>query len=157
MRSPKHWCGSVAASAGLGRTIWCSPTAVTLCALRLTVFLTTRPPCANVLHRRKHHNAYGAVGLVDPYTGSGTAFDRESGFNEYQIKVKNTGEAASSGPVSVADQLPAGVTFGGTEPEFEGTRHTQQASGEGWHCAVAGGAASATCTRSGLLAPGGEY
>ncbi len=37
-----------------------------------------------------HANAYGAQGGVDPYTGSGTTFSRESGFNAYTIKVKNT-------------------------------------------------------------------
>ncbi len=37
-----------------------------------------------------HENAYGAQGGVDPYTGSATTFDRESGFNAYTITVKNT-------------------------------------------------------------------
>ena len=34
---------------------------------------------------------------VDPFTGSGTTFARESGFNTYTITVKNTAPA-SSGP-----------------------------------------------------------
>src|ERR1039457_1423902 len=54
----------------------------------------------------EHHNAYGDQRAscpggheslpnepdcgVDPYTGSGTTFARESGFNTYTIKVKNT-------------------------------------------------------------------
>jgi hypothetical protein len=44
-----------------------------------------------------HQNAYGQQGGVDPYTGSGTTFDRESGFNAYTIKVKNTGTEAAGG------------------------------------------------------------
>jgi hypothetical protein len=32
---------------------------------------------------------------VDPYTGSGATFDRESGFNAYTITVKNTGDEAT--------------------------------------------------------------
>ena len=44
-----------------------------------------------------HENAYGAQGGVDPYTGSGTTFDRESGFNAYTITVKNTGTETAGG------------------------------------------------------------
>jgi hypothetical protein len=44
-----------------------------------------------------HANAYGAQGGVDPYTGSGTTFDRESGFNAYTITVKNTGTETVGG------------------------------------------------------------
>jgi hypothetical protein len=44
-----------------------------------------------------HANAYGAQGGVDPYTSSGTTFDRESGFNAYTITVKNTGTASAGG------------------------------------------------------------
>jgi hypothetical protein len=44
-----------------------------------------------------HANAYGTQGGVDPYTGSGTTFDRESAFNAYTITVKNTGTEAAGG------------------------------------------------------------
>ena len=40
-----------------------------------------------------HENAYGLQGGVDPYTGSGTTFAQESGFNTYTINVKNTASA----------------------------------------------------------------
>lgn len=51
-----------------------------------------------------HTNAYGAQGGVDPYTGSGTTFDRESGFNAYTLTVKNTGTGTAGG-YGVGDTL----------------------------------------------------
>ena len=45
-----------------------------------------------------HENAYGAQGGVDPYTNSGTTFDRESGYNAYTITVKNTGDETAGYP-----------------------------------------------------------
>jgi hypothetical protein len=41
---------------------------------------------------------------VDPYTGSGTTFSRESGFNTYTIKVKNTGSATLAAGDTLACQ-----------------------------------------------------
>ena len=114
----------------------------------------------------EHHNAYGAEREscpgghqslpgepdcgVDPFTGSATTFDRESGFNEYRITVKNTGEIPSTGSVSVADQLPSGLTLASDT-------EAREASGKGWACAVANGAQSVTCTRSDSLPASGEY
>jgi hypothetical protein len=65
----------------------------------------------------EHHNAYGAQRAecpggheslpgesdcgVDPFTDSGTTFDRESGFNEYEITVSNAGN--ESGGAQTAD------------------------------------------------------
>ncbi|MGO9791462.1 MAG: hypothetical protein ACLP8S_18770 [Solirubrobacteraceae bacterium] len=37
-----------------------------------------------------HENAYGQQGGVDPFTNSGTSFDRGSGDNAYTINVRNT-------------------------------------------------------------------
>jgi hypothetical protein len=41
---------------------------------------------------------------VDPYTGSGTTFSRESGFNTYTIKVKNTASATLTAGDTLACQ-----------------------------------------------------
>lgn len=43
-----------------------------------------------------HANAYGALGGVDPYTGSGATFARESGFNSYTVRVKNEAPVSDS-------------------------------------------------------------
>jgi hypothetical protein len=67
-----------------------------------------------------HVNAYGAQAAscpggheslpgepdcgVDPYTGSGTTFSRESGFNSYTIKVKNTASATLAAGDTLACQ-----------------------------------------------------
>jgi hypothetical protein len=67
-----------------------------------------------------HENAYGAQAAscpggheslpgepdcgVDPYTGSGTTFSRESGFNMYSIKVKNTASATLAAGDTLACQ-----------------------------------------------------
>jgi hypothetical protein len=67
-----------------------------------------------------HANAYGAQAAscpggheslpgepvcgVDPYTGSGTTFSRESGFNTYTVKVKNTGSATLTAGDTLACQ-----------------------------------------------------
>jgi Divergent InlB B-repeat domain len=100
----------------------------------------------------EHHNPYGAQGGVDPFTGSGTTFDRESGGNEYKITVTNTGEAATSGVVTVVDQLPEGIVLAGTT-----TEEVPEVSGEGWTCTVLTGASTATCTRSNGLSSREAY
>jgi uncharacterized repeat protein (TIGR01451 family) len=115
----------------------------------------------------EHHNLYGAERAscpgghqslpgepdcgVDPFTGSGTTFDRESGSNEYRISVKNTGEIPSDGPVSVADEVPNGLTI------YTDFADRQGFLAAGWTCAIATGAHSLTCTRSDPLPPGAEY
>jgi hypothetical protein len=62
-----------------------------------------------------HANAYGQQGGVDPFTRSGTTFDRESGFNAYTITVKNTGtEAAGGERVGVTLACEGGSSSGAT-------------------------------------------
>ena len=56
----------------------------------------------------------------------------------YDITVANTGGAATSAPITLADSLPAGITL-------------TSASGTGWTCA---GTTSITCTFAGSLANG---
>ncbi|TMF08357.1 MAG: DUF11 domain-containing protein, partial [Chloroflexi bacterium] len=60
----------------------------------------------------------------------------------YSLTVNNVGTVASSGLVTVADTLPAGLI-------------PLAASGTGWSCAVAGQAV--TCTRSDALGAGASY
>ena len=69
--------------------------ALLLAALALTATPALAAPTWGI--EMTHQNAYGAQGGVDPYTGSGTTFDRESGFNAYTITVKNTASAAHAG------------------------------------------------------------
>jgi hypothetical protein len=69
-------------------------------ALLLTILALTAAPALAAPTwgiTMEHHNAYGTQGGVDPYTGSGTTFDRESGFNAYTIKVTNTGTETAGG------------------------------------------------------------
>lgn len=58
----------------------------------------------------------------------------------YSIRITNTGEGETSGPVTVVDLLPAGLV--GTS-----------LSGVGWSCSLA----TLTCTRSDHLAAGASY
>ena len=71
-----------------------------------------------------HANAYGAQGGVDPFTGSGSTFDRESGFNAYTITVKNTGDEATG---SVTNTLTCEhgkwFTEGGTSFSYQWLRN----------------------------------
>jgi hypothetical protein len=122
----------------------------------------------------EHHNAYGAQAAscpgsheslpgepdcgVDPYTGSGTTFARESGFNSYTINVKNT--SVAGGPETLVCQagdwtgeptfsyqwLRNGVPIAGAESsEYTVTAEDE---GTGVQCAVTatneGGAAAET-------------
>jgi uncharacterized repeat protein (TIGR01451 family) len=57
---------------------------------------------------------------------------------QYTITVQNTGNGPTSGTVSVADSLPAGLTL-------------VSMTGTGWSCA------SATCSRADVLAAGSSY
>ena len=59
---------------------------------------------------------------------------------EYTIVVTNDGPDATSGLVSVTDNLPAGLT-------------ATAISGTGWNCTLA----TLTCTRSNTLLPGNDY
>src|SRR5258705_303576 len=58
----------------------------------------------------------------------------------YTLTVANIGAAATSGPVTVTDTLPAGLT-------------ATAMSGAGWSCTLA----TLTCARSDVLAPGASY
>ena len=60
----------------------------------------------------------------------------------YRLRVTNSGQAPTTGLVTVTDNLPAGLT-------------PTSASGSGWACAIASQAV--TCTRSDALAPGAGY
>ena len=78
--------------------------AIVLASLALSAAPALAAPVLGIT--MEHHNAYGAQADscpggheslagepdcgVDPYTGSGTTFDRESGFNAYTINVTNT-------------------------------------------------------------------
>src|SRR6202011_2408811 len=62
--------------------------------------------------------------------------------NTYQLVVSNIGSAATSGTVTVADTLPAGLT-------------PSAATGAGWGCAAA--AQTVTCTRIDALASNASY
>ncbi len=60
----------------------------------------------------------------------------------YLVSVRNTGEIASSGVVTVSDRLPAGLTLAATP------------TGSGWSCVGATGASSFSCTSSAVIAAG---
>jgi uncharacterized repeat protein (TIGR01451 family) len=73
---------------------------------------------------------------------AGNFFQGQQGAT-YTLAVSNVGAAASAGPVTVSDNLPAGLT-------------PTAASGPGWSCSVNGQAA--TCTRSDPIAgSSGDY
>src|ERR1039457_278452 len=102
-------------------------------ALLLAFFALTAPPALAAPTwgiAMEHHNAYGAQGGVDPYTGSGTTFDRESGFNAYTITVKNTGTAFAGGQ-GVGDTLSceAGGNTAGASLTYQWLRHGAVISG----------------------------
>lgn len=65
---------------------------------------------------------------------------RVTGMAGYVVTITNTGDAATSGPITVTDTLPAGLTPGG-------------GAGTGWTCQTAG--QTITCTTQGSLAPAG--
>ncbi len=74
-------------------------------------------------------------------TASGSFTQGQSGAG-YILTVTNTGGVATSGIVSVIDNLPTGVS-------------PATVSGPGWSCGISGN--TATCTRSDPLAPGASY
>ena len=96
-----------------------------------------------------HTNPYGTQGGVDPYTASATSFDRDSGFNAYTITLTNTGNAATSGAISVADQLPKGLLLAGSEINVSTQKVISSVP-----CTVAEASTSVQCTIAGALAPG---
>jgi hypothetical protein len=131
-----------------------------------------------------HVNAYGAQAAscpggheslpgepvcgVDPYTGSGTTFSRESGFNMYSIKVKNTASATLAAGDTLACQAGAwqgepAFTYrwlrnGSTIAGAEGSEYTLTAEDEGKaiQCEVTGsnsGGASSFPTKALLVSP----
>src|SRR5260370_18894892 len=71
---------------------------------------------------------------IDPFVRGTT--------NTYQLVVSNIGSAATSGTVTVADTLPAGLM-------------PSTATGTGWGCGAV--AQTATCTRSDALASTASY
>src|ERR1019366_10320978 len=96
---------------------------LTLPALLLTFLAVSAAPALAAPSwgiEMTHANAYGAQAAscpggheslpgepvcgVDPYTGSGTTFSRESGFNSYTIKVKNTAPATLAAGDTLACQ-----------------------------------------------------
>jgi hypothetical protein len=87
---------------------------------------------------------------VDPFTGSGTTFDRGSGNNQYTITIENMGSSPTSGTVTVADELPRGLAL--APPRGVETR----ISATGWQCSAPTTTAFA-CTRSDALAPAVRY
>jgi uncharacterized repeat protein (TIGR01451 family) len=58
----------------------------------------------------------------------------------YTLQVSNSGEGATSGQVTVIDNLPAGLS-------------ATSFSGPGWNCALS----ALACTRNDALAPGASY
>jgi uncharacterized repeat protein (TIGR01451 family) len=60
----------------------------------------------------------------------------------YSIRVLNLGEIATSGPYTIEDRLPAGLTL------------TSTPTGAGWSCTGAAGASSFSCTASTVVAAG---
>jgi len=60
----------------------------------------------------------------------------------YSIRVLNLGEIATSGPYTIEDRLPAGLTL------------TSTPTGTGWSCTGATGASSFSCTSSTVIAAG---
>jgi hypothetical protein len=127
-----------------------------------------------------HANAYGAQAQacphhveepfaptpcgVDPFTLSGTTFDRESGFNTYTITVSNTGSAPTTLPATLEDHLPPGIVLAGTtETGRPGEETADVVSGPGWECHVIrgadglSGATSVACIELSPLAEGHSY
>ncbi len=62
----------------------------------------------------------------------------------YTLKVRNIGQAPSSGAITLSDRLPAGLTLSATP------------SGTGWTCSGAVGASSFSCVSSQIIAAGAE-
>jgi hypothetical protein len=126
-------------------------------ALFVTPAMAVGGPLLSI--KMTHANLYGAQGGVDPHTLSGETFAQESADNSYTITVKNTGETATSGEVSVEDRLPKGIVF--ALNEFGEHRNVN-----GFSCAIvpeafeAGaheGSRAVKCSRTGALLPGASF
>lgn len=88
---------------------------------------------------------------VDPFTGSGTTFAQESGYNTFLVSIKNiaTGEAnGTSGLVTVEVAAPQGV-------EAIGEFGSVPAEGAGWTCSST--RTTISCFRSTRLAAGASF
>jgi uncharacterized repeat protein (TIGR01451 family) len=72
---------------------------------------------------------------AQPTNFTGADFDR------FVLALTNTGSLPSSGPITVSDSLPAGMTFAG------------YGEGSGWTCAQNGAPGVVTCTYSGVVKP----
>jgi len=75
------------------------------------------------------------LSIVKSHTGSFTVGSNHS----YQLLVSNVSSLATTGAITVVDNLPAGLTF-------------VSAAGPGWSCQASG--ATVSCTNPGPLAPG---
>ena len=64
-----------------------------------------------------------------------------SGNGQYLLTVSNGGSGPTTGPITIVDQLPAGLSF-------------VSATGAGWSCIANG--LTITCTAAGPLSPGGS-
>ena len=77
------------------------------------------------------------VGITKTHTGN---FTQGQSGAAYVVTVKNTGGVATNAPVTVTDNLPAGLTL-------------TSVSGPGWNCTQPAG----PCVRTDSLAPGASY
>jgi uncharacterized repeat protein (TIGR01451 family) len=62
----------------------------------------------------------------------------------YTLRVRNVGQAASSGSIALSDRLPPGITLSATP------------SGSGWTCTGAAGASAFSCSTDAVIAAGAE-
>jgi uncharacterized repeat protein (TIGR01451 family) len=83
----------------------------------------------------------GGADLTITKTASGSFTQGQIGAS-YTLAVSNTGGVATSGPVTIVDALPTGLT-------------PTMASGTGWTCGISG--STVTCSHSDPLAPGASY
>ena len=101
----------------------------------------------------KQHNAYGAQGGVDPETGSGETFARESGSNKYTITIANNGSGPTEGPAIFRDKLPEGMVLVGIESQgLHAIAH-----GPEFECKVISGGREAECSTTTALAGKKQY
>ncbi len=91
--------------------------------------------------------------------GDAATCSSEEKCDRYQILVRNAGDAASAGPVTLTDTLPAGVTFREVNNQINASGINGAGEGESWECAASedpGGRSVVTCSFSESL-PVGSY
>jgi uncharacterized repeat protein (TIGR01451 family) len=118
-----------------GRCLLAMAATVGLCGLSAAPALAAGPEWSITM---THANPFGEHGGVDPYTGSGETFARESGSNTYTINVANPATTAEA--VKVVDRLPTGMTLVGN------TLSPAVLHGQEWTCKVALGGGATECT-----------